>query len=78
MANLIIEALLVGLFTGVVGLVISTLFMYISSKDLGVRIWSSVFFSFFLTGFLIHIIFELLGFNKKFCCQIGRYECGGI
>jgi hypothetical protein len=78
MANLFIEAILVGLVTGIIGLVISTLLMFIFSRNFSLKkysFWYQIFFSHFLSGFLIHIIFEWSEMNKKFCCQKNRYNC---
>ncbi len=78
MTNLFIEASIVGLITGILGLFISTLLMFIFSKKFSLKkysFWSQIFLSHFITGFLIHIIFEWNGINKKFCCQKNRYNC---
>lgn len=68
MSKLIVEALVVGLITGIVGLIISTAFM-LPSKDfsLNYHFWTQVLVSFFLTGFLIHLICEATGINKWYC-----------
>lgn len=70
MLNLINEALVIGFITGLFGLIISTCMMYFFSKDFSLKkynFWDSIFLSFFITGFLIHIFFEYMGLNKKFC-----------
>ena len=77
MTNLIIEAIFVGLITGVIGLIVSTFFMYIFSKQFSIKkytFWPSVFLSFFITGFLIHIIFEYNGINKTYCVNKLNYN----
>lgn len=63
------EALLVGLVTALFGIVISTLFM-LPSKNFTFKkytFWPQVMLSFFMTGFLLHIIFEKTGANKWYC-----------
>lgn len=69
MSKLIVEALIVGLITGILGLIISTAFM-LPSKDFSLKkyhFWPQVLLSFFLTGFLIHLICETTGINKWYC-----------
>lgn len=69
MAHLLIEALVVALSAGILGLIISTLMMY-TNKDFSIReyhFWPQVFLSFFLTGFLLHLIYEAIGANRWYC-----------
>ena len=68
--NLIQEAIVIGLITGIVGLVISTALMYYTAKDFSLskyHFWKSVFIAHFLTGAAIHIGFEKAGWNNKYC-----------
>lgn len=69
MKKILLEALVVGLVTGITGLIISTLFM-LPTKDFSFKkyhFWPQVLASFFLTGFLIHIGFEFFGLNDIYC-----------
>lgn len=69
MSTFLVEALVVGLVAGIVGLIISTLFM-LPSKDFSWKkyhFWPQVFLSFFVTGFILHVGFELAGANKWYC-----------
>ena len=69
MANLLIEALIVGLISGLFGLIISTLFMLPSKKFSWEKydFWPAILLSFFVTGFLLHLSFEWTGANKWYC-----------
>lgn len=75
--SFIIEALTVGVVTAIIGFIISTLLM-LPSKDFSwskYHFWPSVLFSFFITGVIIHVIFEVSGANKWYCkngnaCQL--------
>ncbi len=67
--SLLVEALVVGIVSGIFGLAISTLIM-MSSKNFSWRkydFWPQVFLSFFLTGFILHFIFEISGANGWYC-----------
>ena len=69
MIFLLLEALAVGLFTGIIGLIISTIFMF-SKKDFSLEkytYWKQVFASFFITGIAVHLICEFTGINKWYC-----------
>jgi|LakMenEpi03Aug12_release.lakeMendotaPanAssembly.Ray.scaffolds.fasta_scaffold3330219_1 hypothetical protein len=69
MAHILIEALIIGLITAVVGFLLSTLFM-LPSKSFSWKkydFWPQVMAAFFLTGFLLHLGFELAGINKWYC-----------
>ena len=70
--TLLIEALVVGFFVSVFGLIISTLIMYLSDKDFSITnypFWKYVVLSYFVTGFLFHILCEITGINKWYCIQ---------
>ncbi len=79
MTNVYTEAFAVGLSTAFIGLFMSTLFMFIFSKkkfNLGrYTFWPQVFLSYFVTGFIIHLIYEWTGMNKKFCCNRNYTDC---
>lgn len=67
--KLLVEALVVGLITAIVGIIISTLFM-LPSKDFSWKkytFWPQVLLAYFVTGFLLHLGFELAGANKWYC-----------
>ncbi len=75
--NIFLESLSVGLTTGLIGLFISTISMFVFSKNFTLKkykFWPSVFFNYFITGFIIHLIYEWTGMNKKFCCD-RNYSC---
>jgi hypothetical protein len=58
--NIFLESLIVGLITAIVGFLITTLFMFIRNKDFSFEkynFWHYVFFSYFLTGMIIHLVF---------------------
>lgn len=69
MLKLLIEALVVGIMTAIVGLIISTLLM-MPSKDFSFQkyhFWPQVLLSFFITGVVIHLLCEISGINKWYC-----------
>lgn len=69
MAHLLIEAIIIGLVTAVVGTIVSTLFM-LTSKSFSWKkytFWPRVFLSYLVSGFLIHLLFEITGSNKWYC-----------
>jgi hypothetical protein len=75
--NLFIEAIIVGLINAIFGILISTLLMYVFSPDFTIKkynFWPHVLFSYFITGLIIHILFEWVNMNKKFCCY-RNYLC---
>ena len=68
--NLYLEALLVGFSLAVIGFVVSLIIMYLTSKNFTLAkyvFWKSVVFSYFLTGFLGHLLFQVTGVNKLYC-----------
>lgn len=68
--GLLIEVLMVGLATAVVGFCVSTVFMYIFANNFSFKkyhFWWQVFLSYFITGCLIHLICEATGVNKWYC-----------
>lgn len=69
MAHLLVEALIVGVISALVGIVISTLFM-LPSKSFSWKkytFWPQVMASYFVTGVLLHLAFEFSGANKWYC-----------
>lgn len=67
--HLIIESLLVGLGVAIFGFIISTLMMY-TDKNFSFKkyhFWWQIILSYFVTGFLFHLIAELLKINKWYC-----------
>jgi len=69
MAHLLVEALIIGLLTAIVGTIISTLFM-LPSKSFSWKkytFWPQVMAAYFVTGFLLHLGFEVSGSNKWYC-----------
>lgn len=76
--NLFLEASIVGFVTAIVGFIISTAFMFFGTKNFSFQnypFWPQVVLSYFITGFVLHIGFEWVGLNQKFCCQKDRYIC---
>jgi ABC-type antimicrobial peptide transport system permease subunit len=70
MTNLLTEALVVGLVSAIVGLIVSTLLMYAFSKDFSLKkydFWPQVALSYFITGIVLHLGFEWVGANKWYC-----------
>lgn len=65
MSQLFIEASIVGILNLVIGFIIS----YISMGDKAKTFnhWTGVLVSFFITGFIIHLVCEITGLNKKYC-----------
>jgi hypothetical protein len=67
--KLLIEAVVVGIMTSIIGTIMSYIFMAIQEKKLFVKFdfWRYVVVSNFLTGVLIHYICEYTGLNKFYC-----------
>ena len=65
MIKLLIEILVVGILTTIIGLIISYIMMGESSKNF--KHWTRVGLSYFITGALIHIICEFTNINKWYC-----------
>ena len=67
--RLLVEALIVGLVTGLVGSVVSLGIMYVDPKFSLKKytFWPQVFISYFLTGLLLHLLFEFAGANGWYC-----------
>jgi RsiW-degrading membrane proteinase PrsW (M82 family) len=68
--KLLYEAIIVGIVTAVVGFVIATGMMYIGVEKFSFKkyhFWKRVLLGYFLTGVVIHLLFEALGANKWYC-----------
>lgn len=66
----LLEALIVGILTAIFGFIISTLIMFFSIKDFSrekYQYWYYILLSYFITGFLFHLICEATGINKWYC-----------
>lgn len=66
---LIKEVIFVGIITAIFGFLISTGLMFFN-KDFKLaeyHFWPQVMLGYFITGMIIHILFEMLGFNKWYC-----------
>jgi len=65
----ITEAVLIGLVAAIVGTIISTLFM-LRSKRFSWKtydFWPRIALSYFVTGALLHLMFEATGANRWYC-----------
>lgn len=68
--NLVLEILAVGILTGGVGLIVSTVLMFLLIENFTIKkyhFWWQVFLGYFITGCLIHIICEIFLVNKWYC-----------
>jgi hypothetical protein len=68
--NVLLEALIVGIFTAILGFIISTVMMVLKVKDFSLEkyhYWHFILLSYFITGFLFHIICECIRINKWYC-----------
>jgi hypothetical protein len=63
--HIIVEAIIVGICTLVIGGIIS--FFMMGKEAKGFQHWDRVLASYFFTGFLFHLLFEITGLNKKYC-----------
>ena len=67
--NLLLEAIIVGVGTAIIGFIISTSMMF-TNKNFTLKkyhFWWQIFLSFFLTGFLFHLICQVIGANRWYC-----------
>lgn len=66
---ILVEALFVGVLTVIIGLLVSYCIMYIVNPESAKNFdhWWSIFASFFITGFLIHLLCEFTGINHWYC-----------
>lgn len=69
MTQLIVEALVVGLVTAIVGFLIATGLMFFNENFSlkNYHFWFRVMLGYFLTGFILHLLFEAFGTNKWYC-----------
>lgn len=63
--HIILEAIIVGLSALLIGGIIS--FFMMGKEAKGFKHWDRVLLSYFLTGFLLHLLFEMFGLNIKYC-----------
>jgi hypothetical protein len=64
-SSLIIEVLSVAFFTMIIGLGLS--YVSMGDKSHGFKHWGSVAGTFFLTGALVHLLYEWMGANRWYC-----------
>ena len=64
--QLLLEAIVVGICTLVFGLILGFIFMFDNTFLKSVKFITFLF----ILGFLLHIMFELVGANKKYCKYI--------
>lgn len=66
MMQFIIELLIVGIMTMIIGTLISY-FLMPSKERNEFKHWNSILFTMFLTGFIVHLSCEIFGVNKYYC-----------
>lgn len=68
--TLVKETTVIGIGNAIIGLIISTVLMILLSKDFTFKkysFWPQVMLGYFITGILIHLIYEFSGGNKWYC-----------
>ena len=68
--HILLEALLVGVIVGILGLIIATGLMFLFQPGFSLSkydFWFEVFLGYFITGMLSHLIFQWTGVNKMYC-----------
>lgn len=67
--NIFIEALIFAFITAILGFLIATSLMFLES-DFSLKryhFWFRVIIGYFITGFILYLLFEYTGLNKKYC-----------
>jgi ABC-type antimicrobial peptide transport system permease subunit len=70
MKQLLLEVLIVGLITALVGFIVSTALMYVFVKKFSQKkyhFWWQVALSYFITGCLVHLLCQATGANRWYC-----------
>jgi hypothetical protein len=65
MLNLLSESITIGIITFIIGTIIFNLSINKSNKD-EIKPYG-INFAFFITGVILHILLEVMGFNKWYC-----------
>ena len=66
--KILTEAVVVGLIVAIIGYVVTYLVMYLSDANVEkFTHWTHVIMSFFVTGFISHLLCEYSGLNKYYC-----------
>lgn len=63
----IFEAIIIGIITFIIGKISFNMTLNKNNKDENIKKPYGLDFTFFITGFLLHFIIEIIGLNKWYC-----------